>query len=100
MKNPITGKLYDHDIYRTKEFHLTWEVTEARKAAVIVRKHGLKCRVVRCKHYSSYLRIYLPFKFNHLGRWCSTAFVSAREEWKNQNIDASYDITYTKKEAA
>ena len=37
---------------------LSWEVVEARKAAPIHRKHGLKCRVVRCKHVPSYLAVY------------------------------------------
>ena len=37
---------------------LSWEVVEARKAAHIHRKHGLKCRVVRCKLHPSYLAVY------------------------------------------
>lgn len=37
---------------------ISWEVAEAKKAAKIFRSFNIKCRVVVCKHYSSYLRVY------------------------------------------
>ena len=37
---------------------ISWEVTEAKKAAKVFRSFNIKCRVVVCKHYSSYLRVY------------------------------------------
>jgi hypothetical protein len=37
---------------------VSWEVVEARRAAYIYRKYGLKCRIVRCKHVPSYLAVY------------------------------------------
>ena len=37
---------------------IPWEVTEANKAARIFRLFNIKCRVVVCKHRSSYLRVY------------------------------------------
>lgn len=37
---------------------IPWEVIEAKKAAKVFRSFGIKCRVVVCKHYSSYLRVY------------------------------------------
>ena len=35
-----------------------WEVAEAKKAAKVFRSFKIKCRVIVCKHYSSYLRVY------------------------------------------
>ena len=35
-----------------------WEIEEAKKAAKVYRSFGIKCRVITCKHYSSYLAIY------------------------------------------
>jgi hypothetical protein len=37
---------------------IPWEVAEAKKAAKIFRSFNIRCRVVVCKHYSSYLRVY------------------------------------------
>ena len=36
----------------------TWETAEAKKAASIHRSFGIKCRVIFCKHVSSYLAVY------------------------------------------
>ena len=36
----------------------TWETEEAKKAAKIHRSMGIKCRVIVCKHVSSYLAVY------------------------------------------
>ena len=35
-----------------------WETEEAKKAAKVYRSFNIKCRVITCKHYSSYLAIY------------------------------------------
>ena len=35
-----------------------WSVAEAKRYAVICRKHGLRCRVVLCKKTESYLAVY------------------------------------------
>ena len=37
---------------------ISWEVAEAKKAAKVFRSFDIRCRVVVCKHYSSYLRVY------------------------------------------
>lgn len=37
---------------------ISWEVAEAKKAAKVFRSFNIKCRVVVCKHYSSYLKVY------------------------------------------
>lgn len=36
----------------------TWETDGAKKAAKIHRSFGIKCRVIVCKHVSSYLAVY------------------------------------------
>lgn len=35
-----------------------WTVAAAKSYAAICRKHGLRCRVVRCRNTDSYLAIY------------------------------------------
>lgn len=35
-----------------------WTLAEARKYAAICRRHGLRCRVVRCRNTDSYVAVY------------------------------------------
>ena len=62
---------------------ISWEVAEAKKAAKVFRSFNIKCRVVVCKHYSSYLKVYddasddYSERYNKARTRCSTLGIEA-----------------------
>ena len=59
-----------------------WTLSEAKKAAGVYRAHGLTVRVVRCRLYDSYLRIY-----REDGDGLGEARKLAKVECQRQGID-------------
>jgi len=64
---------------------ISWEVAEAKKAAKVFRSFNIKCRVVVCKHYSSYLRVYDDASDDYSER-CN----KARQKCNKLGIEAWY----------
>ena len=64
---------------------ISWEVIEAKKAAKVFRSFGIKCRVVVCKHYSSYLRVY-----NDNSEDYSERYNKARKKCNELGIESWY----------
>lgn len=59
----------------------------AHAAAKVYRKHGVRCRVVRTKHYGTRLHVYIDE-----GDGLDSARKNAREECLGASIDVYYDI--------
>ena len=64
---------------------IPWEVAEAKKAAKVFRSFNIKCRVVVCKHYSSYLRVYDDASDDY-----SERYNKARKKCNELGIEAWY----------
>ena len=65
---------------------IPWEVAEAKKAAKVYRSFNIKCRVITCKHYSSYLAIYRDDSDGYSDR-CN----QARKKCHELGIEAFYN---------
>ena len=65
---------------------VTWEVVEAKKAAKVYRSFCIKCRVITCKHYQSYLAIYRDDSDGYSDR-CN----QARKKCHDLGIEAFYN---------
>jgi len=65
---------------------IPWEVAEAKKAAKVYRSFSIKCRVIVCKHYSSYLAIYRDDSGGYSDR-CN----QARKRCNDLGIEAFYN---------
>lgn len=63
-----------------------WTVIEARKLAIVCRKHGLRCRVVRSKHRDSQLHIYRE------GDGFEQRLQAARADARERAIDAAWTV--------
>ena len=63
-----------------------WATEGVRQLAIVCRKHGLRCRVVRCKHQDSRLHIYRE------GDGFDERVRAANTEAREQNIDAAWTV--------
>ena len=64
---------------------IPWEVAEAKKAAKVFRSFDIKCRVIVCKHHSSYLRVYDDASDDY-----SERYNKARQKCNKLGIEAWY----------